>query len=50
MIDKCVKLTYSIILSFAAIIGLFIIPPIGIVLFCYLRSFLKRQLYNADAS
>ncbi len=45
-IDMCVKFTYSILLSFAAIIGLFIMPPVGIVLFIYLRSFLKRQVYT----
>jgi hypothetical protein len=46
LIDMCVKLTYSVILSFAAILGLFIMPPIGIVLFFYLRSYMKRQLYH----
>lgn len=49
LIDMCVKLAYSIILSFAAILGLFIMPPIGILLFFYLRSFMKRQLYRAHA-
>ncbi len=49
-IDMCVKLTYSILLSFAAIIGLLVMPPVGIVLFIYLRSFLKRQVYRIGAS
>lgn len=49
VIDQCVKLFYSILLSFAAIIGLFIMPPIGILLFFYLRSFLKRQVYATGA-
>jgi hypothetical protein len=50
IIDILVKFAYSTILSFAAIIGLFIMPPVGILLFIYLRSFLKRQLYTIQAS
>ncbi len=46
IIDMLVKFAYSTMLSFAAIIGLFVMPPVGILLFFYLRSFLKRQVYS----
>ena len=49
IIDMLVKLAYSMILAYAAIIGLIVMPPVGIILFFYLRSFMKRQVYRAKA-
>lgn len=49
IIDTFVNFTYSALLSFAALIGLIIMPPVGIVLFYYLRGFLKDRVYGINA-
>jgi|GEM_PF-3847390 len=43
IIDRLVRLIHAIILSIAALIGLFIMPPIGILLLLYLRGYLERE-------
>ncbi len=45
IIDRFVKLVHTVILSTAALIGLFILPPVGIVLLLYLRSVLKYDTF-----
>jgi hypothetical protein len=41
IIDRIVRFIYTVILSIAALLGLFIIPPVGILLLLYLRGFLE---------
>jgi hypothetical protein len=41
ILDRFVRFIHTIILSMAALIGLFIMPPIGILLLLYLRSFMQ---------
>jgi hypothetical protein len=45
IIDRLVKLIHTVILSIAALIGLFVLPPVGIILLLYLRSFLKYDAF-----
>ncbi len=45
IVDRLVKLIHTVILSVAALIGLFILPPVGIILLLYLRGFLKYDPY-----
>lgn len=45
IIDRFVKLIHTFILSTAALIGLFILPPVGIILLLYLHSFLKYDTF-----
>lgn len=47
IVDIFAKYLYAVLLSAAALIGLFVLPPVGILLLLYLRSFLKRQIYYA---
>jgi hypothetical protein len=41
IIDRLVKHIHTVILSFAALVGLFVLPPVGIILLLYLRGFLR---------
>jgi hypothetical protein len=41
IVDRIVRFIYTVILSMAALLGLFIIPPVGILLLLYLRGFLE---------
>jgi hypothetical protein len=41
LIDGLVKFIYTVILSIAALLGLFIMPPVGILLLLYLRGFFE---------
>jgi hypothetical protein len=41
IIDRVVKNIHAVILSFAALVGLFVLPPAGIILLLYLRGFLR---------
>ncbi len=43
IVDRFVRLIHMVILSIAALIGLFVMPPIGILLLLYLRGFLEHD-------
>lgn len=43
IVDRLVKFIHTVILSIAAIIGLFVLPPVGIILLLYLRSMLQHE-------
>ncbi len=47
IIDRFVRFIHTVILSMAALIGLFVLPPVGILLLLYLRSFME---YDASAN
>ncbi len=46
IIDRLVKLIHTIVLSIVALIGLFVLPPVGIILLLYLRSVLKYDAFT----
>jgi len=43
IVDRLVRFMHAIILSLAALIGLFVLPPVGILLLLYLRTFLQYE-------
>jgi hypothetical protein len=45
VIDRVIRFIYTIILSTIALIGLFVLPPVGIILLLYLRSVMKYDTF-----